>query len=174
MSHRVDLDDWFAEPERPRPAGEGDSWLDEPERTPPQRGLALPPRNVQLAAGAVAAVVVLLLVLWGVGVFSGSGSSQAPPAATTAPPTTTAAAPPAAPPVTAPTTTLSPGATGVQVRRLQRALVQLGYSPGKVDGAYGAATKSALESFQKAQGLQADGVLGPKTLAALTTALSAG
>ena len=46
----------------------------------------------------------------------------------------------------------------------------MGYSPGKIDGHYGPATKRALEKFQKAKKLTADGILGPKTLAALTSA----
>jgi peptidoglycan hydrolase-like protein with peptidoglycan-binding domain len=57
------------------------------------------------------------------------------------------------------------------VKLLQRALNKLGYSVGKVDGDYGPGTQKALTDFQKAHGLAADGVLGPKTLAALTTAL---
>ena len=73
--------------------------------------------------------------------------------------------------VAPPATTLNPGARGTQVRVLQRALVKLGYSPGTIDGAYGPTTRRALETFQTASGLTADGVLGAKTLAALTQAL---
>jgi peptidoglycan hydrolase-like protein with peptidoglycan-binding domain len=74
----------------------------------------------------------------------------------------------------APTATLKPGDTGSQVTLLQEALASLGYSPGKADGSYGPGTKTAVQSFQTAQGLAADGVLGAKTLAALQAALSRG
>ena len=66
---------------------------------------------------------------------------------------------------------MSPGDTGTQVKLLQRALTRLGYPAGKADGDYGASTQTALKSFQQKSGLTADGVLGPKTLAALKTAL---
>lgn len=72
----------------------------------------------------------------------------------------------------APTTTLKPGDSGTQVTLLQQALATLGYSPGKADGTYGAGTKKAVGAFQKAQGLTADGIVGPRTLAALQQALS--
>lgn len=74
--------------------------------------------------------------------------------------------------VQAPTTTLKPGDTGAQVKTLQRALKSLGYTIGTIDGQYGPGTKSAVQAFQKAQGLSADGVVGPKTLAALQQALT--
>jgi N-acetylmuramoyl-L-alanine amidase len=74
--------------------------------------------------------------------------------------------------VKAPTTTLKPGDTGPQVKRLQKALVFLKYSPGKPDGDYGPGTKQAVTNFQTAQGLTADGVVGPQTLAALKKALA--
>jgi peptidoglycan hydrolase-like protein with peptidoglycan-binding domain len=66
-----------------------------------------------------------------------------------------------------PTTTLKPGDHGPQVRRLQRALATLGYLSGTIDGKYGSATSHALASFQRAKNLNADGVLGPATLASL-------
>jgi peptidoglycan hydrolase-like protein with peptidoglycan-binding domain len=72
----------------------------------------------------------------------------------------------------APTTTLKPGDSGTQVTLLQQALAALGYSPGTADGSYGAGTKQAVSAFQQAQGLAADGVVGPRTLAALQQALS--
>ena len=72
--------------------------------------------------------------------------------------------------VTLPTQALKPGDSGLQVKRLQQALAALGYKSGKADGRFGPATKSALEKFQKAKKLTVDGVLGPKTLAALQLA----
>ncbi len=53
------------------------------------------------------------------------------------------------------------------VRALQRRLIAAGYSPGPVDGFYGPLTERAIISFQVAQGLPADGIAGPRTLAAL-------
>ncbi|HET7568469.1 MAG TPA: peptidoglycan-binding protein [Gaiellaceae bacterium] len=72
----------------------------------------------------------------------------------------------------APTTTLKPGDSGTQVTLLQQALAALGYSPGTADGTYGSGTKQAVSAFQQAQGLAADGVVGPQTLAALQQALA--
>jgi peptidoglycan hydrolase-like protein with peptidoglycan-binding domain len=70
-----------------------------------------------------------------------------------------------------PTTSLKPGSKGAEVRAPQQPLAGLGYSPGKLDGNYGPATQKALESFQRASKLSPDGILGPKTLAALKKAL---
>lgn len=74
-------------------------------------------------------------------------------------------------PTAAPAGPLKPGDRGSEVKVLQRALASLGYSPGKVDGDYGAATQSAVTRFQKASKLTPDGILGPKTLLALRAAL---
>ena len=65
------------------------------------------------------------------------------------------------------------GSQGSEVRAIQQKLNQLGYSL-KVDGIYGAATKKAVTAFQKANGLTADGIAGPKTLAALGISGSGG
>lgn len=145
------------------------------------RGLRLGERDrrVLAAFAAVALVVLVLIGLAAAGVFTG-GSPKSPPTAvteTTGQTTTTAATtpkPPAHVTLPLPTGPLKPGDTGTQVKRLQRALASLGYSSGKVDGDYGPATVGAVQRFQKAKKLTADGVLGPKTLAALRTALRAG
>jgi peptidoglycan hydrolase-like protein with peptidoglycan-binding domain len=50
---------------------------------------------------------------------------------------------------------------------MQKALVKAGYDPGKIDGQFGPQTKSALRQFQKAHGLEADGMVGLKTFRAL-------
>jgi len=58
------------------------------------------------------------------------------------------------------------GNSGNGVRALQRALVYCeGYSVGSsgVDGSYGPATKSAVLSFQRGNGLTADGQYGNQT-----------
>ena len=53
------------------------------------------------------------------------------------------------------------------VQDVQEQLLNLGYSVGSVDGIEGARTTSAVQAFQAANGLQADGIIGPATLAAL-------
>ena len=65
--------------------------------------------------------------------------------------------------------TLRKGAKGDNVRYLQTLLSERGYALGKwgIDGDFGNATEKAVKAFQKATGLQADGVVGPKTWAAL-------
>lgn len=46
---------------------------------------------------------------------------------------------------------------------IQTALKNAGYYSGAVDGKAGPKTKKAVEEFQKANGLKADGKVGPKT-----------
>ena len=64
------------------------------------------------------------------------------------------------------------GAQGENVRLVQQKLKQWGYYGGSVDGVYGAKTYAALVSFQKKNGLKADGVVGSATAAALGISLS--
>ncbi len=59
------------------------------------------------------------------------------------------------------------GSSGGEVRNIQKKLKNWGYYKGEVDGIYGSKTKAAVISFQKKNGLTADGVAGPKTLAAM-------
>ena len=54
------------------------------------------------------------------------------------------------------------------VRRVQQAFLEKGYSPGEVDGLMGPMTRAAISAFQKDQGWEITGGLGPKTLNALT------
>jgi hypothetical protein len=175
-----DPDDWFAGDERApsrraRPATADDWIAEEPRSRAHAQRLAelLPGRWAPIAAGA--AVLVIALIAWFA--FSGGGSKPTQTATTNeviTNPATTPTTTPTAPSVPAPTTTLKPGDTGTQVKRLQRALASLGYTIGKVDGDYGMATKTALAQFQTSQKLTADGVFGPATRAALIKALSAG
>ena len=53
------------------------------------------------------------------------------------------------------------------VLEIQKALIALGYDPGVPDGVWGPMSKAATKAFQKDNGLSADGIVGPKTLAAL-------
>jgi N-acetyl-anhydromuramyl-L-alanine amidase AmpD len=63
--------------------------------------------------------------------------------------------------------TLKQGATGYQVKRLQRLLKQHSFDPGTVDGDFGANTVAAVKKAQKANGLTPDGIAGPLTWHAL-------
>ncbi len=56
---------------------------------------------------------------------------------------------------------------GADVRHAQTRLSAFGFDPGDADGIYGPRTLAAVKAFQKANGLDADGVVGPLTLAAL-------
>jgi Putative peptidoglycan binding domain len=157
-------DDWL---------GRADERDDVPFRPSP---VDLKNPRLWLALAAVVALVVLALYVGGV--FGGSKHPAASPPTTPVVQTPTTGAKTKTTPKTAkkaahlvlPTQALKSGDSGVQVKRLQQALAAVGYSPGKIDGRYGAATKRALEKFQKAKKLTADGIFGPKTLAALTSA----
>lgn len=63
--------------------------------------------------------------------------------------------------------TLKEGSTGADVTRLQIQLKAKGFSPGAIDGNFGLGTEAAVISFQRSEGLVADGVVGPKTAQAL-------
>ncbi len=56
---------------------------------------------------------------------------------------------------------------GEDVRAVQQALVDNGYSPGSIDGVYGPNTKNAVIKYQRAKRLKVDGIVGPETWAAL-------
>lgn len=58
------------------------------------------------------------------------------------------------------------GSKGARVREVQQLLVRSG-GVLKVDGDFGPATRDAVKSFQVIEGLDADGVVGPKTFEAL-------
>ena len=62
---------------------------------------------------------------------------------------------------------LKKGSRGEDVIELQTGLKEQGYYNEKIDGIYGKATVSAVKAFQRANGLNADGIAGPKTLEAL-------
>ena len=66
--------------------------------------------------------------------------------------------------------TFKTGSTGPEVRELQQKLKAAGFDPGLIDGEYGNGTGAAVFAFQKSEGLLADGVAGPRTLAALNLA----
>lgn len=59
------------------------------------------------------------------------------------------------------------GSQGSEVTKIQTKLSSLGIYKGKVDGIYGSTTKKAVVSFQKQQGITADGIAGSQTLKSL-------
>lgn len=63
--------------------------------------------------------------------------------------------------------------TTAETRVIQQRLKNWGYYTGSVDGIYGSKTKSAVISFQKKNGLVADGIVGTKTASAIGITLSA-
>ena len=62
---------------------------------------------------------------------------------------------------------LRAGSRGDAVRKLQELLNAKGYTCGSVDGIFGSKTYAAVLAFQKANGLGADGIVGPLTWAKL-------
>ena len=65
------------------------------------------------------------------------------------------------------TVTLKKGSSGDLVKKVQQKLKSWGYLTGKVDGVFGNGTKTAVQKFQRKNGLTADGVVGKKTFDAL-------
>ena len=56
------------------------------------------------------------------------------------------------------------------ILEIQTALKARGFDPGELDGAWGRRTIAAVRAFQRANGLDAIGVVGPQTLKALGAA----
>ena len=111
-----------------------------------------------IRAGAASLVAALaLLCLPGTSIAGGSAAAAA-----------TASAAPSAPLTRGVGFDRPDGAA--QVRALQRRLQELGQRPGPVDGLFGPLTEAAVERFQLAQGLDADGIVGPHTRRALQEA----
>jgi peptidoglycan hydrolase-like protein with peptidoglycan-binding domain len=63
--------------------------------------------------------------------------------------------------------TLRKGDMGPEVQKLQTLLEQHGVRTGGTDGKFGPMTQKAVTEFQRAKGLNANGVAGPETWAAL-------
>lgn len=59
------------------------------------------------------------------------------------------------------------GSSGDSVRTLQQKLLTAGFDPKGVDGKFGKNTRTAVEAFQRAKGLEVDGVVGNQTLRAI-------
>lgn len=67
---------------------------------------------------------------------------------------------------------LEVGSRGDDVVKVQKRLIQYDYLDGTADGRYGEATQKAVRLFQKRNGLNVDGKVGPATAAALGVTLS--
>lgn len=65
------------------------------------------------------------------------------------------------------------GSTGATVKTIQTKLKRWGYYTGSVDGIFGSKTKSAVQYFQRKNGLTADGIVGTATAKAMGISLSA-
>ena len=59
------------------------------------------------------------------------------------------------------------GSTGEEVKQIQTKLKNWGYYKGNIDGIYGSKTVKAVKDLQNKNGLEVDGIVGDKTLAAL-------
>jgi len=112
---------------------------------------------------AVAVVALALVAALGVQVAGALAANASPAARATSARLATAA--PAALLATQPV--LRSGSRGAAVVTLQRRLVALHYDIGGVDGSFGPETFHGVVAFQKVNGLTRDGVVGPRTWAAL-------
>ena len=68
---------------------------------------------------------------------------------------------------------ISKGDRGDEVARWQTMLSSLGFDPNGIDGRFGTGTGRATREFQRAQGLEPDGIVGRKTWAAAEAATAA-
>lgn len=82
----------------------------------------------------------------------------------------TTSAKPSAPPL--PTSSLHLGSKGAEVAQLQRALTELGFSPGPADGIFGAQTQSALMAYERKSGLLVNGLYAGAVRESMTNAFN--
>ncbi|GAA5116508.1 L,D-transpeptidase family protein [Pseudonocardia adelaidensis] len=141
------------------------------------------------AARTPAGIAVTLVVAGGLALTGACGGPLGPspdtlppaaaaPAPATTPPSGTTTPPTSAPPTPTPSTAepeaadavLNLDSSGPAVQELQQRLSGLGFWLGEIDGHYGQLTRQAVMAFQKAEGLDRDGVAGPQTRAELPTA----
>ena len=131
-----------------------------PDQSPMQNLTLTPPDVISAGKAAIAARDAALA--------KQAAEAAAGGAATPAP----AAAPAVAPSVTP--VLLTVGSTGPDVAALQKKLAEAGFATGETDGKFGNGTKEAVTAFQKSKKLQDDGLVGPKTSAALGLTLTSG
>jgi hypothetical protein len=192
LADQGDLD-WFergrpedVEPERP-PERTGMGGLVRPPRVadrPTPEAVERRRRMAVFAAVGLAILIVVIVVI----ATSGGGGGGSPAPATTEPvtqPTTTPAptGETGATGATGPSTPaihvtipagghLASGDNGSQVTELQKALTELKYYSGKIDGDFGTGTEAAVVAFQNDHNLTPDGIVGTDTADAINTALS--
>ena len=94
-------------------------------------------------------------------------STTSAPATPDVVPSPTGTAVPTPSPTTATPTPTAPAAPSYDVAAVQRTLTEQKYYVGAVDGKAGPALRSAVMAFQKVNGLGRDGIVGPRTRAAL-------
>jgi len=199
----VEEDDWFAETDLDSGLPPDPDLFTVELPPPPRETSRFLPGRFPLAAAVLVAIGVFVIGALAVRAISNSGDSASAPVPTTPAATTPAVTTPAAttpaettpaettpaettPAETTPVTT-TPGTTtpeaiplptgvtlrlgdsGDAVRAVQQAL-----KTGLIDGEFGPATQQAVVAFQTASGLTADGIVGPKTLAALSSAVGSG
>lgn len=114
-------------------------------------------RRLVLRAGLGALTALVLLAGMGTGVASGSVAPERLAAMAQAAPLDEGAG-------------YGATAKAKRVRVLQRALGELGWAPGRVDGLFGPRTEAAVLRFQAATGLAVDGAAGPQVWKALARA----
>jgi peptidoglycan L-alanyl-D-glutamate endopeptidase CwlK len=59
------------------------------------------------------------------------------------------------------------GSCGPEVQQAQTLLAAHGFRTGRIDGIFGESTHAAVIAFQRSEGMLADGIIGPRTAAAL-------
>jgi peptidoglycan hydrolase-like protein with peptidoglycan-binding domain len=128
-----------------------------PDQSPMQNLTLTPPDVISAGKAAIAA-------------RDAAVAKQAAEAATGTPSPAPAAVAPAAP--TGTPILLVMGSTGENVTALQKKLGEAGFATGETNGNFGKGTHDAVVAFQKSKNLQADGMVGPKTTAALGLVLS--
>ncbi|MFE9657407.1 peptidoglycan-binding protein [Micromonospora sp. NPDC006431] len=108
-------------------------------------------------ASRAALGMALLVTAAGLAVTASPASAAAPTPSTVTTVTLAASSKPV----------LRQGSKGAAVSTLQRRLTALHYDVGGIDGDFGPSTHHAVVAFQKVNGLARDGIVGPRTWAAL-------
>ena len=130
-----------------------------PDQTPMQNLTLTPPDVINAGKAAIAARDAAL-------------AKQAAEAATgTANPAPVAAVA-AAPAETAKAPLYVMGSDGPEVAAIQKKLGEQGFATGETDGKFGKGTQDAVMAYQKSKSQPADGIVGPKTMAALGLVIS--